>query len=200
MKWLAVLSVALSGAGLLEASPVVDKLDREAMRQAHQRDNTATRAKTGVRIATADGRLCLSVDRLSGDSRANMTPVQLESCRKTRRRQRWDVITSGIHNNQPGQALIVSAATQACLNVDRREPMDQRVFLYSCGGRADGSGTVTDSQLFAYQDGVGPRKFRPQNSVGWCLTAGAETLGIQPCNKNGTATQEARQRFIFLHE
>jgi len=58
-------------------------------------------------IQTSDGQ-CLSVDPTSGDFRENLTPVQIKPCNGSDG-QKWDVITVGKHNDQPGFALIVSS-------------------------------------------------------------------------------------------
>lgn len=57
-------------------------------------------------LQTSDGQ-CLFVDPTSGDFRENLTPVQIKPCDGSDG-QRWDVITAGKHNNQPGFVLIVS--------------------------------------------------------------------------------------------
>jgi hypothetical protein len=101
------------------------KLDAAAVTEAHQRDNTATRSFTGAAIKvsasqthnmrttsdriiqTSDGQ-CLFVDPTSGDFRENLTPVQIKPCNGSDG-QKWDVITAGKHNDQPGFALVVSS-------------------------------------------------------------------------------------------
>jgi hypothetical protein len=40
-----------------------------------------------------------------------------------------------------------------CLDFDARRPPPITVHMFSCGGRADGAGTVTTSQLFAFGGG-----------------------------------------------
>ena len=57
-------------------------------------------------IQTSNGQ-CLFVDKLSGDFRANLTPVQVAACDDTDG-QKWDIITGGQHNDQAGTILIVS--------------------------------------------------------------------------------------------
>ena len=84
---------------------------------------------------------CLFVDELSGDFRENLTPVQAAACDGSAG-QTWDVLTTGKHNDKPGNALIVSGKTNACLNFDPRRAAGDQVILFSCGGRADG-GTWT---------------------------------------------------------
>ncbi|KAK4114955.1 hypothetical protein N656DRAFT_703697 [Canariomyces notabilis] len=177
--------VALAGAKPLR-SRAVDRLDEAATAEAHQRDNGATRAFSGVQIKTSDGK-CLFVDKLSGDFRANLTPVQVAECGLTDG-QGWDVITAGKHITGDGVMLVVSTLTQACLNVDTRRPAGNQVLLFSCGGRADGGGEVTDSQLFVFNGGAGPLSFQPRNEKGSCLVVKNNALDITNCN-NGDASQ-----------
>jgi hypothetical protein len=112
-------------AGIATGVKLGVKLDAAAVAEAHQRDNTATRSFTGVAIKvsasqthstrttpdriiqTSDGQ-CLFVDPTSGDFRENLTLVQIKPCNGSDG-QKWDVITAGKHNDQPGFALIVSS-------------------------------------------------------------------------------------------
>lgn len=103
---LLALANALVLAGPLKASRAVEQLDQAAFEEAQQRDDTATRAFSNVQITTSDGR-CLFVDLLSGDFRANLTPLQVAACGSTDG-QGWDVITAGKHNDQAGAALLVN--------------------------------------------------------------------------------------------
>ncbi|KAH7041559.1 uncharacterized protein B0I36DRAFT_234634 [Microdochium trichocladiopsis] len=163
------------------ANRAVKALDPKAAAEAHPRDNTAVRAFSGTQIKTSDGR-CLFVNPLSGDFRANLTPIQIAACGSTDG-QAWDVITSGKHNNAQDAMLIVNTLTGACGNVDtRRKPGDQ-VNLFSCGGRADGSGQVTDSQLFKFKGRPGPLRLKPRNVAGSCLTVQGDKVGIAPCTR-----------------
>ena len=172
-------------AAVAAGMPAVQQLNQAAFEEAQQRDNTATRAFSNVQIKTSDGQ-CLFVDKLSGDFRANLTPVQKAACGTTQG-QGWDVITAGKHNDQQGQALVVSTDTQACLNFDpRRQPGDQ-VNLFSCGGRADGGGQVTNSQLFAFTGGAGPLSLQPSNVNGQCLTSQSKRVDIAACGGAGQA-------------
>ncbi len=129
--WLASL------AHLAVASPValpnpsrrtVAQLDQAAFEEAQQPDTSATKAFAGTLIKvglfmlygnvnqvapltnrvgqTADDR-CLFVDELSGDFRANLTPIQVAECGSTDG-QEWDIITNGKHNNAVDSMLIVS--------------------------------------------------------------------------------------------
>jgi hypothetical protein len=107
-------------------------------------------------LQTGNGQ-CLFVDELSGDFRANLTPIQVKACDSSAGQQ-WDIITSGKHDNVPGAMLIVSSLvskfrasscaftvsnfalrkTQACANFDGRRAAGNQVLLFSCGGRGDG--------------------------------------------------------------
>lgn len=150
----------LAFAGFAFANPVVSgravaSLDQNAVAEAHQRDDTATRASSNINIKvcsdsrscvndvltahrqTSDGK-CLSVDKLSGDFRANLTPVKVAQCGSTDG-QGWDIITAGKHIHTPQSMIVVSTTTGACLNFDPRRTAGDQVLLFSCGGRADGS-------------------------------------------------------------
>jgi hypothetical protein len=110
IQFLAALLAATASAlpsSAIRRSPAVTSLNQAAFEEAQQRDNTATRAFTGTTIKTSDGK-CLFVDELSGDFRANLTPIQVGTCDGSQGQQ-WDVITAGKHNNVAGQALIVSS-------------------------------------------------------------------------------------------
>jgi len=61
--------------------------------------------------------------------------------------------TNIIQNDQAGQTLVVSSLTNGCLNIDTRRAAGDQVLLFSCGGRADGEGGVTNSQLFTFPGG-----------------------------------------------
>ncbi|KAI1809553.1 hypothetical protein GGS20DRAFT_281297 [Poronia punctata] len=173
---------------IIAASPVplsplshrgVDQLDQEAFEEAQQPDETATKAFAGTLIKTADGQ-CLSVNKLSGDFRANLTPVQIAECGSTDG-QNWDIITNGKHNNAPNAMLVVNTLTNACLNFDPRRPAGNQVILFSCGGRADGGGDVTDSQLFPFNGGAGPLSLSPGNQQDSCMTVSDKVLDVTPC-------------------
>jgi len=216
MKAFAIVAVAAL-ASHISASPienaierrVVTQLDQAAFTEAQQRDDTATRAFTSTQIRTTSGQ-CLSIDQLSGDFRANLTPVQAKSCDQGDKGQRWDVITAGKHNDAPGTMLVVSALTNACLNFDPRRAAGNTVILFSCGGRADGGkslptplttsqmlmsmgragGLVTNSQQFNFTGGAGPLVFSPLNAAGTCLAATTKgVLDQAPCD-NGDDTQQ----------
>lgn len=82
-------------------------LNQAAFEEAQQRDDTATRAFSSTAIKTSDGK-CLFVDELSGDFRANLTPVQVAACDGSAGQQ-WDIITAGKHDDQAGTMLVVSS-------------------------------------------------------------------------------------------
>ncbi|OTB04796.1 hypothetical protein M426DRAFT_320385 [Hypoxylon sp. CI-4A] len=168
----------------------VSQLDQAAFSEAQQPDTTATKAFSGTHIQTSDGR-CLFVDELSGDFRANLTPVQIADCGSTDG-QEWDVITTGKHNNLEGSMLIVSTLTNACFNFDPRRADGNQIILFSCGGRADGSGEVTDSQLFPFNGDSGPLSFSPQNDQKLCLTAEEDVIDVASCD-----TVDPKQQFAF---
>ncbi|CAN8096548.1 unnamed protein product [Discula destructiva] len=194
MKLTQISLVALY-AYLVTAQPTfwartVSALDPAATQEAQQRDATATRAFTNTHIKTFNGQ-CLFVDKLSGDFRENLTPVQVAECGSING-QGWDIITAGNHNDQPNSTLVVSTLTNACLNLDPRRNPGGQVFLFSCGGRADGGGLVADSQLFAFTGGRGPLTFRPNNVKGKCLVADFGVLNVADCNGG-----DAAQNFIL---
>ncbi|KEF61113.1 uncharacterized protein A1O9_02678 [Exophiala aquamarina CBS 119918] len=191
-----VWTFLLGAASLVAAHPVAGKrtvteLNQAAFEEAQQRDDTATR--------TSDGK-CLFVDQLSGDFRANLTPVQIGECDGDAGMV-WDVITAGKHNDQPGTMLIVNAFTGACLNFDPRRAAGNQVILFSCGGRADGGellilhddtahinnhescegGAVTNSQLFPFAGSAGPLAFTPLNAPGTCLTVKGGVIDQAAC-------------------
>ncbi|PNP39960.1 hypothetical protein TGAMA5MH_08226 [Trichoderma gamsii] len=186
---LTLLFAALAAAGPISRREVAS-LDPAATAEAHQRDATATRAFSNVQIKTSDGK-CLSVDPLSGDFRANLTPIQITDCGSAQG-QGWDVITSGVHNDQKGEALIVSTLTQACFNFDPRRAAGNQVLLFSCGGRADGGGSVTNSQLFAFTGGNGPLSLTPENDATKCLVPKGNLVDIADCSAS-----DATQKFTI---
>jgi len=166
-------------------SRAVAALDPKAAAEAHPVDATAVKAFTGSQIKTSDGR-CLFIDPLSGDFRANLTPIQVAACGSTKG-QAWDIVTSGKHNNVQNETLLVNTLTGACANVDTRRTPGDQVNLFSCGGRADGSGQVTDSQLFKFKGRAGPLRLKPRSAAGSCLTVAGNSITLQACtrgNKN----------------
>jgi hypothetical protein len=50
---------------------------------------------------------CLAVDELSGDFRANLTPIKVAACDGSTGQQ-WDIITKGKHNNVAESMLVVN--------------------------------------------------------------------------------------------
>lgn len=139
IKMIRATIVALLSVGTVIAAPILPRdvvLDPVATAQAQVRDNTATRAFSTAQIQS-NGQ-CLTIDPNSGDNRENLIPVTIQACNGSTGQQ-WDLITAGVHNNVPGTALFVSSLTQGCLNLDTRRAVGQQVFLFSCGGRADGS-------------------------------------------------------------
>ncbi|EJD40866.1 hypothetical protein AURDEDRAFT_186829 [Auricularia subglabra TFB-10046 SS5] len=190
-----VLSTILLSASLSTAAPLLSRqtrLDPEAVAEAQQRDNTATRAFSAVPIKTSDGQ-CLTVDPLGGDFRQNLVPVAAAACDGSANQQ-FDVITSGKHNDQPGQALIVSTPLSNCLNFDGRRQPGNQVLMFSCGGRADGGGQVTDSQLFAFADptattiALSPLNSRRDGTV--CLKIVNGKLDQAPCDPSQPAADQ----------
>ncbi|KAH8596874.1 hypothetical protein B0O99DRAFT_569473 [Bisporella sp. PMI_857] len=169
---------------------VVDKLDEAATAEAHVRDDTATRAFAGIEIKTSDGR-CAFVDELSGDFRANLLPIQVATCDGSEG-QKWDIITAGKHNDQPGTMLVVSTLTQGCMNFDPRRAAGNQVIIFSCGGRADGGGAVTNSQLFNFDGGAGPLPLANVGEKGICFTAKGDVLDQAACS-----TSDSAQSFTF---
>jgi len=45
----------------------------------------------------------------AGDFRENLIPIEVNACNSVDPGQKWDIITKGNHDNQPGFALIVSS-------------------------------------------------------------------------------------------
>lgn len=107
------LSVALPSR-TLHAPRAVASLNQAAFEEAQQRDDTATRLFSGTTIKTTTGQ-CLSVDELSGDFRANLTPVLSAPCNGTDG-QKWDVITAGKHIDAPNAMLVVSSVVRIVIS------------------------------------------------------------------------------------
>ncbi|EPE32181.1 Ricin B-like lectin [Glarea lozoyensis ATCC 20868] len=189
-----IFSVALATLAVVSASPikprVVAELNEEAFKEAQPRDDTATRAFSATAITTSDGQ-CLSVEELSGDFRANLNPIEVKACDGSAGQQ-WDVITAGKHNDQAGNMLVVNTLTQACMNFDPRRAAGNTVIMFSCGGRADGGGAVTNSQLFPFDGSAGPLSLSPGNAAGTCLAVAGAVLDQAPC-----AAGSAAQTFTF---
>ncbi|ROW12254.1 hypothetical protein VMCG_00160 [Cytospora schulzeri] len=191
IKSLSLLALAAySSADPIVWPQTVPSLDEAAAAKAQQRDDTATRALSNTHIKTSDGK-CLFVDRLSGDSRANLTPVKVANCGSTDG-QGWDVITAGKHINMADSMLVVSTLTNACFDFDPRGPVGGQVSLYSCGGSPDGSGSVTASQIFPFNGEHGPLALRPNNGPGKCLSSNGTVVNIAECDDGDVA-----QKFTF---
>ncbi|KAH8802635.1 hypothetical protein F5884DRAFT_475665 [Xylogone sp. PMI_703] len=167
----------------------VTQLDQQAFEEAQQRDDTATRAFSSVPITTSDGQ-CLFVDLLSGDFRANLNPIQVGSCDGSTG-QLWDAITAGKHNNVAGSMLVVNTLTQACMNFDPRRAAGNQAIMFSCGGRADGGGQVTTSQLFPTANGT-EFTLSPENQAGTCFTVKGNVIDVANCDSS-----DANQSFTF---
>lgn len=180
---LALLASSLAAANSLEGRKVTE-LD-SGFAKAQQNDTTATRALKNVQIKTADGK-CLFVDKLGGDKRANLAPVQIADCGSTDG-QGFDFITEGKHiKKTAGRALIVSTLTNACMTFDPRRPPATQVHFFSCGGRADGEGEVSDSQLISFDGKTSNVKLQTQNTK-LCFTAGGDTVTAGDCNGDKTS-------------
>ncbi|KAI4091041.1 MAG: hypothetical protein L6R37_007807 [Teloschistes peruensis] len=161
-------------------------LNPEAAAEANPRDDTATRAFTSVNIKTASGE-CLTIDPTAGDFRQNLIPVALKACSGDVG-QKWDVLTQAKHLEQGvGAALVVSGATQGCLNFDPRRAANDQVILFSCGGRADGEGLATNSQEFAFTAGKTSLALTPLNAKDTCFVPDGAKLGTAACS--GDAAQ-----------
>lgn len=156
-------------------------LDPAAAAESHERDNTATRAFSSVSLRTASGE-CLFIDPTAGDFRQNLIPIAVQPCTGSPN-EKFDIITAGEHNNAQNAALVVSALTQGCLNFDERRAPGDTAILFSCGGRADGDGLVTDSQLFEFTAGEQSLRLQPQNGQGTvCLVPNGDNLDPAACN------------------
>jgi len=179
-----LLSSLVLGAALCSALPIHYRdvtIDQAAAAAAHVRDNTATRAFSSQEIKTSDGQ-CLFIDPASGSARENNIPIQTATCDGSEA-QKWDVITAGVHNNQPGFALIVNNLVQGCLDFNPAKAA--AINLFACGGRADGSGKVTSSQLFTFAAGTGATPFPlvPQSGKkAVCVTVSGDKLVNTACD------------------
>jgi hypothetical protein len=85
--------------------------------------------------------------------------------------------------------------TQGCLNFDPRRAAGDQVVLFSCGGRADGDGKVTDSQLFAFTDATKPIPLAPKNGQGSILLT--TTGGKLDATQGSAAAAQSNQVFTF---
>lgn len=95
-------------------------LQPTAAAEAHERDETATRAFSSVEIRAPNGQ-CLFIDPTAGDFRQNLIPVSLVDCSGSPN-EKWDIITEGEHNrpnsNRPA-TLVVSALVSRSSNIRR---------------------------------------------------------------------------------
>ncbi|KAF8316139.1 hypothetical protein DL93DRAFT_2125358 [Clavulina sp. PMI_390] len=192
---LTAVPIKCTSTGPTSVSGAGGTLNPTAAAEANPRDNTATRALSAAQIKTSSGQ-CLDIDPLSGDFRENLIPIQLKACDGSPNQQ-WDVITQGVHTNTPGQALIVSTLTNGCLNFDPRRAAGNQVLLFSCGGRADGGGQITNSQQFAFSgvptSAIALIPANGNNAV--CLTGSGALLDQAACN---TASPSANELFTFV--
>ncbi|KAL3419261.1 hypothetical protein PVAG01_09483 [Phlyctema vagabunda] len=74
------------------------------------------------------------------------------------------------------------------MNFDPRRAAGNQVIMFSCGGRADGGGDVTNSQLFDFTGGVEPGPLSPKNAAGTCFTVKNNVLDQASC-QDGEASQ-----------
>ncbi|CAF9910946.1 MAG: hypothetical protein HETSPECPRED_010241 [Heterodermia speciosa] len=170
--------------GVFDVARAGGVLNPDAAAEANPRDDTATRAFTSAPIKSSSGQ-CLFVDPAAGDFRENLIPVTLKTCDGSAE-QGFDIITSGKHNQAENSILIVSSVTQGCLNFDPRRAADDQVIMFSCGGRADGGGDSTDSQLFAFKAGETSLALAPNNGGGTtCLVDDGAKLGSAACGGAG---------------
>lgn len=155
------------------------KIDDDAVKEAQQRDDSAVRAVSSTKIRAANGQ-CLTVDPLAGDFRMNLIPVTLADCANP---TKWDLITSGKHNDGSGgeATLLVSTATQGCVSFDARREDADKVNLFSCGGRADGSGKTNLGQLFPFAGGNSFELAPVSEGNRTCLIVGNQRLVAGPC-------------------
>ncbi|KAK7703956.1 hypothetical protein SLS64_008902 [Diaporthe eres] len=182
-----LIDTGVAGAKTTESAPVSgagNKIDQTATEEAQQRDDTAVRAVSNTKIRAPNGQ-CLSVDPTAGDFRMNLIPVALTDCANP---TTWDLITSGKHNDGSGgdAALIVSTVTQGCISFDPRRQAGDQVTLFSCGGRADGSGLTNRGQLFPF---AGEKSFAltpvsDGNEI--CLIPGNGRLEAGPCQQQAS--------------
>ncbi|TFK77703.1 hypothetical protein K466DRAFT_668648, partial [Polyporus arcularius HHB13444] len=78
---------------------------------------------------------------------------------------------------------------------DPRRAAGNQVLLFSCGGRADGGGSVTNSQQFAFSSAQGAQPLIPLNGAGKvCLTSTGAALDQKNCD---SANPSADELFTF---
>lgn len=148
--------------------------------ESHQRDDTATRAFASVSLKSANGQ-CLFIDPTAGDFRQNLIPIAVQPCTGSAN-EKFDLITQGKHNNAEGATLVVSSLMQGCLSFDARRAAGDTAHIFSCGGRADGEGETTNSQLFDFAGG-NTITLAPQNGDGQvCLVPNGAKLDQATCS------------------
>ncbi|RQM06594.1 hypothetical protein DH86_00001219 [Scytalidium sp. 3C] len=165
------------------------ELQPSAAAQSQQFDTTATRAFTGVSLKASNGQ-CLFINPTAGDFRENLIPVDLVDCTGSEN-EKFDFITQGAHNNAQNSTLIVSSLMNGCLNFDPRRAAGDTVIMFSCGGRADGDSTTTNSQLFPFDAAVNTNSITlaPENGNGQvCLVPNNGKLDQTTCD--GGADQQ----------
>ncbi|KAJ7751890.1 hypothetical protein DFH07DRAFT_1032048 [Mycena maculata] len=129
----ATATISVSGAGgVFNPSDVA---------QSQAKDLTTTHA-------SLDGQ-CLSVDTTAGDFCENLIPITI-TVYNSNKGQKFNFITARVDNNIANSTLIVSSLTQGCFNFDSRRAAGDQVIIFSCGGRADRSSQLTNSQLFPF--------------------------------------------------
>lgn len=64
--------------------------------------------------------------------------------------------------------------------------------MFSCGGRADGGGSVTNSQLFPFDGSSSSTSLSPSNGEGFCLFVDGDFINIDSCSEGA-----AEQTFTF---
>jgi len=75
-----------------------------------------------------------------------------------------------------------------CVNLDLRRAAGDQVIMFSCGGRADGTGQVQSAQLFPFVAGTTSMALAPENEAGaTCLVAANGKLDQADCT--GDASQ-----------
>lgn len=170
-------------------------LNPGAAAEANQRDDTAARAFSNVSIKAPNG-ACLFIDPTAGDFRQETIPIALKPCDGSPN-EKWDFLTSGKHVSGANVTLVVSSLVQGCLNVDDRRAVGDRVILFSCGGRADGSGGVTGSQVFSFTSANATAKSLRLQAGQTCLVANATLGRVDRADCSADAT-DASQLFTIV--
>lgn len=170
--------VPVSGAGGV--------LNPTAAAEANQFDEKAVRTLKGVRLQSSTGQ-CLFIDPTAGDFRQNIIPVAVRDCTGSPG-ENFDFVTAGRHNDDTnGATLIVSSLMNGCLSFDPRRTVNA-AHVFSCGGRADGQGDTSNSQLFPFSANETSLTIAPENENGQtCLVNVNGLLNQAACN--GDASQ-----------